>query len=476
LLYSQTLGNISASDIDPVFRSSNMAANLKVTWPMNLNAPQDSLEAKQPDANNGTEVLDPSRYYSKEFMQLEWQHLWPRVWLLAGVTSDIPESGDYTRFDHGHESFIIVRQDDGSIRAFYNACPHRANPIALNERGSVAKFTCAFHAWRFCIDGKLDQITDQATFDPKLIAHKPGLSEVRCDQIGGLIFINMDGKAPPLREWIGLPDGYIENYRIDQMHVVRHVRTEWLANWKTGVDAFYETYHLPYIHPQTQGVMEDYSQYDTYPNGFTRMIVPICTASHRTLNPEQINDGLKYMMMEAGMNPAEFEGTGLEVRTAVQQAKRARAKRLGLDHYEKFTDGQLTDSWATGYFPNVQIGMHPEGVFIMRFQPHPTDPERFFYDNMTLVRYVDDPNYFVPGWMGLPKDTDVTGATRPEIEHYAAGVRADLGEVLNQDVDLVEAVQRGQKSRGFRGALWSQQEERLRHYHREVDRYIKGEK
>ena len=67
----------------------------------------------------------------------------------------------------------------------------------------------------------------------------------------------MDGKAPPLREWIGLPPGYIENYQIDKMHVVRHVRTEWLANWKTGVDAFYETYHLPHIHPQTQGVMED---------------------------------------------------------------------------------------------------------------------------------------------------------------------------------------------------------------------------
>ena len=79
-------------------------------------------------------------------------------------------------------------------------------------------------------------------------------------------------------EWIGLPEGYIENYQIDNMHVVRHVRTEWQANWKTGVDAFYETYHLPHIHPQTQGVMEDYSQYDTYPNGFQRMIVPICTA------------------------------------------------------------------------------------------------------------------------------------------------------------------------------------------------------
>jgi phenylpropionate dioxygenase-like ring-hydroxylating dioxygenase large terminal subunit len=443
---------------------------------INPDAPAGSLEAKLPEVDNGVDVLDPARYYSREFMEKEWKFLWPRVWLLAGVTSDIPEEGDYTVFDHGHESFVLVRQADGGIRAFYNACPHRANPIALNERGSVAKFTCAFHAWRFCIDGKLDCITDESTFHPRLVGHRPGLSEVRCDQIGGLIFINMDGKAPPLREWIGFPPGYIEKYQIDKMHVVRHVRTEWLANWKTGLDAFYETYHLPHIHPQTQGVMEDFSQLDLYPNGFQRMIVPICTPSHRALGREQVNEGLKYMMMEAGMDPATYQGTGVQVREAVQKAKRARAKRLGLDHYEEFTDGQLTDSWASGYFPNVQIGQHPEGVFIMRFQPHATDPERFYYDNMILIRTVDDPNYFVPGWMGLPKDTDISGRVRPNIERFPAGVRADLGEVLNQDVDLVEAVQRGQKSRGFRGALWSEQEARLRHYHREIDRYLNGEK
>ena len=136
----------------------------------------------------------------------------------------------------------------------------------------------------------------------------------------------MDGKAPPLREWIGLPPGYIENYQIDKMHVVRHVRTEWQANWKTGVDAFYETYHLPHIHPQTQGVMEDFSQYDAYPNGFQRMIVPICTPSHRMHDRANVNEGLQYMMIEAGMDPAEFKGTAMEVRVAVQQAKRARAQ------------------------------------------------------------------------------------------------------------------------------------------------------
>jgi phenylpropionate dioxygenase-like ring-hydroxylating dioxygenase large terminal subunit len=151
---------------------------------------------------------------------------------------------------------LVVRQDDASIKAFYNVCPHRGNRISLNDRGSVAKFTCAFHGWQFACDGKLENITDEATFDPRLIAHRPGLREVRCDVIGGLIFVNMDGKAPPLRDWIGLPAGYIENYEIDKMSVVRHVRSEWRANWKTGIDAFYETYHLPFIHPQTQGVMD----------------------------------------------------------------------------------------------------------------------------------------------------------------------------------------------------------------------------
>ena len=439
---------------------------------VNPSAPSSSLEAKHPQPDNGLDVPSPDRYYSREFMEREWRDLWPAVWLLAGVTSDIPEAGDYTTFDIGAESIVVVRQKDASIRAFYNVCPHRGNKIALNDMGSVDKFTCAFHAWQFCTSGKLLQITDEESFHPQLIKHRPGLTEVRCDTVGGLIFVNMDGKAPPLSEWIGLPKGYIENYRIDQMHVVRHVRTEWRGNWKVGVDAFYETYHLPHIHPQTQGVMEDFSQYDLYPNGFSRMIVPICTKSHRIEDQDTVTPDLQYMMQEAGMNPADYQGSAQGVRTAVQASKRARARRLGLDHYDQLTDGQLTDSWATGMFPNVQIGMHPEGVFIMRFLPHPTDPERFYYDNITMYRYVDDANYFVPGWMGLPKDTDVTGATRPPVERYSIEQRADLGPVLNQDVELVAAVQQGSRSRGFKGPLWCEQESRVRHFHRELDRVL----
>jgi len=136
----------------------------------------------------------------------------------------------------------------------------------------------------------------------------------------------------------------------------------------------------------------------------------------------------------------------------------------------------LTDSWATGLFPNVQIGMHPEGVFIMRFIPHASDPEKFTYDTMILYRHVDDKDYTVPAWMGLPAGIDVTGATRPNIKRVPLGVKPELGEVLDQDSDLLPIVQKGLHSRGFRGPLWSEQESRVRHYQREIDRYLNGEK
>ncbi|WP_425407875.1 aromatic ring-hydroxylating oxygenase subunit alpha [Hyphococcus sp.] len=454
-----------------------MPDGFRAEWPMDLNAPKDSLEAKQPrPADIGLDVVDPERYYTRDYMQKEWRSLWPRVWLLAGVTPDIKEPGDFTVFTHGHEEFIIVRQDDGGVKAFYNACPHRGNRVCLTEQGSVPKFACPFHGWQFHCDGKLAKITDEETFDPELIKHRPGLTEVRCDIVGGLIFINIDGEAPPLKEWIGLPEGYIENYEIEQMNAVRHVRSEWKANWKTGVDAFYETYHLPHIHPQTQGVMEDFSQIDLYPNGFSRMIVPIGVKSHRVKDQDTIDPYQQHMMQEAGIDPETFDGKPAEVREAIQKAKRKRGKKFGLDYYDKLTDGQLSDSWATGFFPNVQIGMHPEGVFIMRFIPHASDPERFYYDNITMLRHVEDPGYTTPAWMGLPEGTDVTGEIRPEIEHVPPDVKPDLGEVLDQDVELVAAVQQGVKSRGFKGPLWCEQEDRLRHFHRELDRYISGEK
>ena len=74
---------------------------------------------------------------------------------------------------------------------------------------------------------------------------------------------------------------------------------------------------------------------------------------------------------------------------------------------------------TTGIFPNVQIGCHPEAVFLMRFLPHESDPERFYYDTMTLLLPVDDPDYTPPGWMGL---TPTGCQVRPPVHASASMV------------------------------------------------------
>jgi hypothetical protein len=177
------------------------------------------------------------------------------------------------------------------------------------------------------------------------------------------------------------------------------------------------------------------------------------------------------MLREAGVDVADFSGTAADVRTAIQQAKRARSDRLNLG-YERFSDGQLSDSWATGVFPNVQIGCHPEAIFLMRFMPHDTDPERFWYDTMTLMFPTDDPDYCPPAWMGLPEGTDVTGLNRPDTEAFLVDEDPGLGLVLSQDAAFLPSVQEGMRSKAFKGQLWGEQEQRLRHFHVELERWL----
>ena len=63
-------------------------------WLIDPLAGEDNLEAKQPFVDNGLDVYHPERYYDPTFMQKEWDQMWSRTWLIAGIDTDIPESGD----------------------------------------------------------------------------------------------------------------------------------------------------------------------------------------------------------------------------------------------------------------------------------------------------------------------------------------------------------------------------------------------
>ncbi|MDX1581375.1 MAG: Rieske 2Fe-2S domain-containing protein [Alphaproteobacteria bacterium] len=98
---------------------------------------------------NRPSALEADRYTSADYFHQEWENVWRKSWLLAGMEADIPETGDYFIFELAQESIIITRTENGEIKASFNACKHRGNKIFTNERGAVEKITFPYHGLNY---------------------------------------------------------------------------------------------------------------------------------------------------------------------------------------------------------------------------------------------------------------------------------------------------------------------------------------
>ena len=105
--------------------------------------------AKLSDPQLRMDRITTDRYTSAEYFRREWTHMWMRTWQIAGVAYQAPEPGDYLVADLGAESVIVIRQEDGGFRTFYNACPHRGTRLLDGPDGYAAKITCPYHGWQF---------------------------------------------------------------------------------------------------------------------------------------------------------------------------------------------------------------------------------------------------------------------------------------------------------------------------------------
>jgi phenylpropionate dioxygenase-like ring-hydroxylating dioxygenase large terminal subunit len=99
-------------------------------------------------------------YLSREFLELEKERLWPKVWLMACRLEEIPNVGDYLVFDIADDSVVIVRSAADRIEAFHNVCPHRGRRL-VNDTGRIGQFVCRFHGWKFNLDGSNHEVIDR---------------------------------------------------------------------------------------------------------------------------------------------------------------------------------------------------------------------------------------------------------------------------------------------------------------------------
>ncbi len=94
-------------------------------------------------------LIPVSRYTDPAFYALEQEHIWKRTWLFAGHESEWAEPGSYQVFDRTGAPIVIVRGQDGELRAFYNACRHRGAPVIRDECGTARRLTCQYHSWSY---------------------------------------------------------------------------------------------------------------------------------------------------------------------------------------------------------------------------------------------------------------------------------------------------------------------------------------
>jgi phenylpropionate dioxygenase-like ring-hydroxylating dioxygenase large terminal subunit len=202
--------------------------------------------------------LPRRRYLAPAFYQLEREHVWRKTWLLVAHETEVPDVGSYRLLDFlDMAPVFLVRGKDRKIRAFLNSCQHRGATVLRAKEGCAKALSCQYHGWTYDLQGKLVGVTQEHTF-PHLDCTDRGLPELRCEQWGGLVFINFDAKAPALLDW--MTPAVVQRYDAIHRHPMRVVwRQSWIfeCNWKLPVEAFREAYHIETVHKKTVAQMID---------------------------------------------------------------------------------------------------------------------------------------------------------------------------------------------------------------------------
>lgn len=412
-----------------------------------------------------------SRYFSQEFHDLEVSHVWGKVWQYAGWSYDLANPGDIIVYRNVGQSVIVVRQRDGSLKAFRNSCLHRGRELC-NADTSQAQLRCPYHAFTWGLDGDLKWIPAAWDF-PQIDRANFSLPQVRVEEWNGFVFINFDDDAPPLRTYLGKmvdqweESGWDFTKRFRAVTVIKEMN----CNWKAGIDAFIETLHVYASHPEAAFLTADTdSQYDVWEDEphFNRFHSLVGWASPNVEpqpSEQEILDCYTsiylpevYGTPEGDLQPGENPRAAL-----ARLGRKIYSERLGLN-VDNTPVSELLDGTEYMVFPHFIVWPSLANPLGYRFRPGAT-PDTCIWETFIFLPFEGE----------RPPSGPVI--------HLEPGQRigdvAELGYVgpiLQQDSDNLEFIQNGLKANGQANLNLSMyQESRIRHYHEVLDRYIAGQ-
>jgi carnitine monooxygenase subunit len=188
-------------------------------------------------------------YSDPEFHRIEMERVMRPAWQIVCHASDIPATGDYHSLDFLGESIVVIRGEDGAVRAFANVCRHRAMRLVEGPRGCVRKLVCPYHAWTYELDGRLSGVPMRADY-PALDPSRHGLAPIELEIWRGFIFVRLAGGGPSVAGMMAPYEADVAPYRFEALEAIGRVTLRPRAvNWKNVADNYSDGLHIPVAHP-----------------------------------------------------------------------------------------------------------------------------------------------------------------------------------------------------------------------------------
>jgi Rieske 2Fe-2S family protein len=354
----------------------------------------------------------PGRYYADEHVfAAEREAVFARHWTCVGREDDIANVGDFFLASIARETVIVLRDDQGALRAFYNVCRHRGTTICTSQSGTLpGRLRCPYHGWTYDLAGRLrsaPHMDEVADFQKDM----NNLHPVHLATESGFIFLSLADQPQPFARAIVPHFARLERWALGDLKATRRIDYDVAANWKIIVENYSECYHCPLVHP-------DFSQKVQYRSGR--------------------NDAFEGPLLGGFMDLKD--GVGSLTRTGARCGP-----TLG-----KVGGEDLARVYFYALFPNMTISLHPD--YVMVFVLQPVEAGR------TLVRCE---------WL-FPAAAEARGLCNP---HEAV---AFWDHTNREDWEVCALVQQGVRSRSYLPSPMSNTESLPAAFNREVMKALDG--
>jgi nitrite reductase/ring-hydroxylating ferredoxin subunit len=387
------------------------------------------------------------------------------VWQFACSVDQVREPGDYFEYRLGPYSTLLVRSDEGALRAFQNVCRHRGSLLCEGSGTDLSEIRCPFHNWTWDLAGRLREVPSRRQFG--VSNDDLPLFEVKVDTWGPMVFVNPDLAAVPLHDFLApVPDDSAW-VRVDEFRCTAAVSLPARCNWKTLIDAFSETYHVQGIHREMLPMCDDVNGPQGVWDRHGRLIQPYGLPSPRLRerpDGQRVWEafveimgnrvGLPADRAAAGEAPPVLDGETMRETIARHVIETSRA--AGNDIAD-FDIDQVLNMSQYNVFPNITVLVFSDMINVVRSRPG-DDHESAYMDAFLFER--------------RPSRTE-PDAGRPFELELGPDEEPPLGLVLNQDVANFERAHRGMRQPGLTHLTVSPREEcRLINLHRNLETYL----